>query len=109
MRDVAPSLETIAAAAAAQSFEADAGLSLVDAKGEAAYPIASVTYILVRRDTKKREDGLALARFLWWATHEGQKLGPPLKYVPLPPEIVLQTETQLRRMIAGGSPAITET
>ena len=45
--------------------------------GDNTYPIASFTYLIVYKDlnnVKTREQAQALAEFLWWATHDGEKL-----------------------------------
>jgi phosphate transport system substrate-binding protein len=46
--------------------------------------------------------GKALAEFLWWAVHDGQKLGAPLDYAPLPAEVVTKVEAKLKGLKAGG-------
>jgi phosphate transport system substrate-binding protein len=81
-------------------------VSLADAPSEAAYPIASYTYVLVYEDTADTVKGAALARFLWWATHEGQKYARELDYAPLPPPVVTRVEARLKRLRAGGKPAL---
>ncbi len=103
---VAPSLAAVSAAAAsvAASTPDDLRVSIVDAPGDAAYPISSFTYILVYQDQADPTEGRALAKFLWWATHEGQKLGPPLNYSPLPAEVVTRIEGKLSSLRAVGQP-----
>jgi phosphate transport system substrate-binding protein len=106
-RFVAPSLEAIAASGAACELGDDLRASLTDAPGEASYPIASFTYIIVYEQASDPLAGLRLARFLWWATHDGQKFGPSLGYATLPSEVVVRVETRLHRMAtAKGQPLL---
>jgi phosphate transport system substrate-binding protein len=55
--------------------------NIVNPSGEAAYPISAFTYILVYAEMPDGEKSKALVDFLWWALHDGQKLGrrPPLR------------------------------
>ena len=106
---VEPTLDSISAAAAAfaGSMPDDLRLSIVNAAGDAAYPIASFTYILVYADMPQPlPKAKALAEFLWWAIHDGQKLGPALDYAPLPADVVTRTEAKLKGLKAGGQPLL---
>ena len=93
-----------AATAAADSVEMpdELHVSLAGATGPAAYPIASYTYLLVYDDAKDVAKGQALARFVWWATHDGQKYAKGLDYAPLPAKVVSKVEAKLRQLHAGG-------
>ncbi|MDN5362401.1 MAG: phosphate transport system substrate-binding protein [Moorella sp. (in: firmicutes)] len=105
---VPPSLETTTAAAAgaAASMPDDLRVSIVNAPGEKAYPIAGFTYILVYKEQDDPEKGQALAQFLWWAIHDGEKMAAELAYAPLPPEVVAKVESKLKSMTAGGKPLL---
>jgi phosphate transport system substrate-binding protein len=105
---VEPSLEAIAAAAAsvASTMPDDLRVSIVDAPGDAAYPISAFTYILVYQDQGDATKGKALAQFLWWAIHEGQALGPALHYATLPPDVVTKVEAKLRALRNAGQPLL---
>ncbi len=98
------SLAGISAAAAgvANNMPDDLRVSIVDAPGEAAYPIAAFTYILVYTDQTNATKGKAMAQFLWWAIHQGQAFGPPLYYAALPAEVVSKIEAKLHALRAGG-------
>ena len=50
--------------------------------------------------------GKAVADFLWWAIHDGQKLGPDLFYAPLPAQVVASEEAKLKTLTAGGKPLL---
>ena len=54
-------------------------------RGEKAYPAASFTYLLIYKDLHNlpgKAEAQALVDFLWWATHDGQKLATELDYAP---------------------------
>jgi phosphate transport system substrate-binding protein len=105
---VEPALEAISAAAASVSttMPEDLRVSIVDAPGEAAYPISAFTYILVYQDQANAAKGKALAEFLWWAIHRGQSLAPALHYAPLPADVVAKVEAKLRGLRAAGEPLL---
>jgi phosphate transport system substrate-binding protein len=87
---VAPSIEstTAAAAGSAAKIPEDMRVSIVNADGDDAYPIASFTYVLLYKDQKDTPKGKALVDFLKWSIHEGQAFTKDLHYAPLPKEIV---------------------
>jgi phosphate transport system substrate-binding protein len=101
---VDPSLDGITAAAAsvAASLPEDFRVSIVDAPGEAAYPISAFTFILVYENQADAKRGKALLEFLWWAIHQGQGMGPALHYAPLPAGVVTKVEARLKGLRAGG-------
>jgi phosphate transport system substrate-binding protein len=98
----APEASTAAAAGVAASIPDDMRVSIVDAPGASAYPISAFTYILVYEEQPDAVKGKALAEFLWWAIHDGQKFGGPLDYAPLPADVVTKIETKLKTLTAGG-------
>jgi phosphate transport system substrate-binding protein len=102
---VEPALEGVSAAAASVKVPADFRVSITDAPGDKAYPISAFTWILIYQDQKDAAKGTALVDFLWWAIHDGQKLGGALGYAPLPAELVGRIEATLQTVTAGGKPA----
>jgi phosphate transport system substrate-binding protein len=98
---VAPSLEAVSAAAAGVAMPDELYVSIVNAEGETAYPIASYTYLLVYEDAKDATKGEALAKFLWWATHDGQKFAQALDYAPLPAPVIQKLEARLKTLKSG--------
>jgi phosphate transport system substrate-binding protein len=107
---VPPTLESITAAAAvaASSMPEDLRVSIVDAPGEAAYPVAAFTYILVYEEQSDAAKGAALARFLQWAVGEGQRFAPALHYATLPRPVAEKVKARLRLLRAGGRPLLAE-
>jgi phosphate transport system substrate-binding protein len=105
---VAPTIEstTAAAAGAAKAMPADFRVSLTNAPGDAAYPIASFTWLLVYKDQPDAVKGKALVNFLWWAIHDGQKYASDLLYAPLPAPVVKQIEAKIREITYQGKPLL---
>jgi len=98
---VAPSIDAVSAAAEGVEMPDSLHASIVDPAGEKAYPISAYTYILVYADSKDPAKGEALAKFLWWAIHDGQKFATDLDYAPLPPKVVTKVEARLKELRAG--------
>jgi phosphate transport system substrate-binding protein len=49
--------------------------------GKLAYPIVTFTYVIAPTSSSKAAD---LRKVIYWAVTTGQKMGPPLLFVPLP-------------------------
>jgi phosphate transport system substrate-binding protein len=87
---VKASLAAVSAAAAGKAKEMpdDFRVSIVNAPGNAAYPISSFTWLLIPEkfsDAAKRD---ALKGFLKWALADGQNYAENLSYAKLPKEVV---------------------
>ena len=103
---VEPTLEGVSAAAASVAVPADFRVSITNAPGAKAYPISAFTWILIYQDQKDAAKGTATVDFLWWAIHDGQKLGGALGYAPLPAEVVGKIEVTLKTVTTGGKPVL---
>src|SRR5512137_1001668 len=102
---VAPSIAATSAAAAGVAIPADYKVSVTNASGKDAWPIASFTYLLVHQDAKDKVKGEALVRFLRWAVKDGQAAAAPLEYAPLPAAVVKSLEKTLQeRLTVQGKP-----
>jgi phosphate transport system substrate-binding protein len=99
---VKPSIAAITAAASGVEMPDTLYTSVTNAAGKDAYPISSFTYILVYEDSKDAQKGEGLARFLWWAIHQGQVHAEPLHYAPLPEGVVKKVEPRLKSLTANG-------
>lgn len=97
---VKPTLDstTAAAAGAAANMSEDMRVSIVDAPGKNAYPIAGYTYLLVYQAQQGQAKGTELVNFLWWAIHDGQKFADDLLYAPLPKSVVKLAENKIRQI-----------
>ena len=85
---ITPSLESVTAAAegamAEMGPQTDFRVSITNPAGADAYPIASLTWVLVRKSYPDAARGRELLRFLWWSANDGQAQAPKLGYAPLP-------------------------
>ncbi len=99
---VKPTIESTSAAAAGVEMPEDFRVSITDAKGKTAYPMASFTYLLVPGDLQDAAKGKALVEFLWWAVHDGQKAAAPLDYAPLPAPVVAKVSAKLKTLKVQG-------
>ena len=103
---VEPSLDAVTAAASESiaTTPDDLRVSITDAGGAQAYPIASYTYILAYKDQKDAGKGKALVDFLWWGIHDGEQYAKEkdLNYAPLPAEIVKRAEAKINSITSGG-------
>jgi phosphate transport system substrate-binding protein len=97
---VLPSSESATAAAAGVRLapNSDLRISIVNGAGADAYPISSFTWIIVYTQMRDRANARAIADFLTWAVHDGQRDAAPLGYAPLPPSIVAADEAMIRRI-----------
>lgn len=78
-----------------------------DQPGDEAYPAASFTYLIVYKDldsVKSREEAMELVKFLWWATHDGQKYAAELDYAPLAAPVQAKVAEALRQITFHGEP-----
>jgi len=82
---VKASLEsTTAAAAGAKMSGEDFRVSITNAPGKDAYPIASFTYLLIPKQWKDGTKQKATVGFLDWMLNNGQGMTTRLNYAPLP-------------------------
>jgi len=75
---------TTAAAASMKTMPADFRVSITNAPGKDAYPIASFTWLLVPADWKDKAKEKVFVDFLNWMLDQGQNLTAQLNYAPLP-------------------------
>jgi phosphate transport system substrate-binding protein len=102
---IEPSLESSTAAAAGAKLEKDTDfrVSITNAPGPEAYPIASFTWLLVRKDNRDSAKGKLIRDFLtWMITPEAQKMAAQLHYAPLPAPVVSLVQARLPTLKAGG-------
>jgi phosphate transport system substrate-binding protein len=102
---IEPSLKTVTAAAASAKLakETDFRVSITNAPGGDAYPIASFTWLLVHKDTRDPAKARLMKDFLtWMVTPEAQAMASDLHYSPLPAEVVSLVQARLETLKAGG-------
>ncbi|MFN8508258.1 MAG: phosphate ABC transporter substrate-binding protein PstS [Dehalococcoidia bacterium] len=95
---VTPSIESASAAAAGVTVPEAYQVSLTDANGDTAYPIASFTYLILYKTTGACAKQTPLADMLWWAFHDtgAQAAVQELGYAPLPPGLLPRIEATLK-------------
>ena len=102
---ITPSLETVTSAAAGIKLpqDTDFRVSITNAPGADAYPIASFTWLLVRKDNKDPAKAKLIKDFLaWMITPEAQKMAADLHYAPLPAPVVTLVAERIPTLKAGG-------
>ena len=105
---VAPSAESVAAAAAGVTLPADLRIMIVNGDGDNTYPVSGFTWILVCPNQTDAAKATALTRVLWWATHDGQSYTADgtLGYAPLPEVAIKADEGQIEKIMINGAPAL---
>jgi phosphate transport system substrate-binding protein len=86
---------TAAASGYAKTMPEDFRVSITNAPGKAAYPIASFTYLLIPTKIEDGNKKKVITDFLVWMLNEGQKDAEPLTYAPLPKEVVARELDQI--------------
>ena len=89
---------TAAAAEAAGKMPADFRVSITNAPGKGAYPIASFTWLLLYENPKDKAQAKAMVDFMKWALSDGQKYCADLGYAPLPDAVIKLEQTALGRI-----------
>ena len=93
-----PGLKFISAAAAAfPKVPANNEMHIVNPPKSAAgaYPLCTYTYVIIPQVTSKASQ---LRRFVFYALTTGQKLGVPLRYVPIPKTVLVASEKTLNKV-----------
>ncbi len=98
---VEPSLERTAIAADVPDLPDNMEVLLTDSANPEAYPIAGFTWLLLYQNQKDQAKGDAVARLVWWMTHDGQQYATPLRYAPLKGVAVQKTEALLKKISFG--------
>ena len=83
---VNPSESSFAAAAAGADWFSvpGMGISLVEQKGEAAWPITGASFVLMYKEPANKQASKDVIKFFTWAFKDGKQLALDLDYVPLP-------------------------
>jgi phosphate transport system substrate-binding protein len=96
---VKASLESVSAAAAsAPKMPPDFRVSITNAPGKDAYPIASFTWLLIPMPSKDPAKGKILNDFLNWMVTDGQKMTGALSYAPLPDNVVAKEKEAIKQV-----------
>jgi phosphate transport system substrate-binding protein len=103
---VDPTLDNLSAAAAGAKPSDTLILDLINQADPNAWPITTTTYGIVNVDQTDADKAATLVAFLYWATHDGQDLGPKYNYAKLPAAIVTADEKQLGKVMLNGQPVM---
>lgn len=99
---LAATTAAFAAALASLDPNTDFRVSITDPAAADAYPIASMTYLLLRKQYDDPVKTEALIKFVWWAETVGQDKATPLGYAPLPTALRQLISARLASIEAGG-------
>jgi len=104
---VASSVASITAAAAGVAnglpANTDYRISIINAPGHNAYPISSMTWIILYRKQTDAVKGKKLVDFLRWGLSDGQKLEPALDYAPLPDAMLAPLRARVDSVTIAGA------
>jgi phosphate transport system substrate-binding protein len=100
---VLPTMASFDAAAASADWSGvpDARLTMTDAPGEASWPLAGSTFILMQSEPSDAAEAAQALKFFAWAYGNGKELAHQLGYVPMPDQAVSLIETGWKRQIKG--------
>lgn len=103
---ISPSLESVTKAAdnTVDEMTESLTLSVTNAKGKGAYPIASYTYLLVLENQRDLIRGRILKSFIKWALTDGKKFANDLGYSSLPQSVVEKALTRVELINFNGKP-----
>jgi len=108
---VTPALASVTAALAGAmktlAPTTDFRISITNPDGAEAYPIATMTWLLVHKSYTDIAKAKALVQFIWWAETEGQARANELGYAALPAQLRPWIEARLKTITAGGKPVWT--
>ena len=66
------------------------GLSIVDQRGDAVWPVSTASFILMYKDPKDQKQSQEALKFFDWAFKNGRQAAVDLDYVPLPDSLTNQ-------------------
>ena len=94
---VAPDDLTFAAAAAGADWFSvpGMGISIVDQKGDATWPISTASFIIMYKDPSDKVASQEVLKFFDWAFKNGKKMAEELDYVALPDSLTSKIRSQV--------------
>ena len=103
---VEPTIESFRAAAASADWVGAASnnfyVLFLDSPGQAAWPIAATTFVLVYKNPADQKATAEALKFFKWGFEKGDKLATSLDYVPLPDNAVKAIETSWKGIQGSG-------
>ena len=104
---VLPTLGSVTAAAAGARLDAttDFRVSITNAAGRQSYPIASFTWLLIKKDNPDAAKARAIRDYLnWMVAPAQQQVAGTLGYAPLPKPVAALVQARIRTLTTGGRP-----
>jgi phosphate transport system substrate-binding protein len=105
---ITPSLDSASKAFEGVTIPDDTRIVLTDSSNAQAYPIVSFTWMLVYQNATDPAKGQAIAHYIWWAIHDGQKFGQALDYPALPEDAVKKAEALVLNLKCGPAACLTK-
>ena len=103
---VKASLESVTiAAASVKDMPDDFRVSITNAPGKGAYPIASFTWLLVPAEWGDATKEKAFVAFLNWMVDQGQSMTATLQYAPLPKNVAAKVKARIKDIKVKGQQA----
>jgi phosphate transport system substrate-binding protein len=91
------------AAAAQNTSVSPTNFSITNEPGADSYPIAGFSWIILHTSYSDANKGKAIAYLFKWLVTDGQSLGAPLQYAPLPTAVQALAQDNLKLVKAGGA------
>ncbi len=104
---VEPGLASFQAAAANAKWDSVPGMGeiITDQPGDASWPVAGATFILMHKVPAKLEDTKIALKFFDWAYAKGDQMASDLDYVPMPDAVVAAVKKEWSKIVgADGKP-----
>jgi phosphate transport system substrate-binding protein len=95
---VKASLDSTTAAASGTKVPPDFRVSITNASGKDAYPIASFTYLLVPTQWQDQTKKTAMVNFLTWMLNNGEPMVTELNYAPLPKQVAEMERSKIKEI-----------
>ena len=94
---VSPDDKTFASAAAGADWFSvpGMGVSMVNAKGDASWPISTASFILMYKDPADKAQSAEVIKFFDWAFKSGKQLATDLDYVALPDSLTNEIRSKV--------------
>jgi phosphate transport system substrate-binding protein len=86
------------AAASVKSMPADYRVSITNAPGKTAYPIASFTWLLIPNPAQNAANGKVIKDFLNWMLDHGESEVGALYYAPLPDSVITKVRATVSQL-----------
>jgi phosphate transport system substrate-binding protein len=104
---VQASVDGATAAAGSLSGVSPTNFSITNAPADKAFPIASYSWVILRKEQTDATKGKAVVNLWKWVVTDGQAQGKDLQYAGLPKEAQTFALSQLKTITSGGKPILT--